>query len=136
MQAHAGPGCRVARSWAVCRDGMHASRLQLHGWHVHLLLVPTVHIPGPASDVQRCLCLTGCTDSHVQGVYRAYSANSKFVNAASMPQIHFMAAAVIEMYGINAGAGQGQQHVSHRSGAAREQGGRLEVPAAGWNVAW
>jgi hypothetical protein len=39
----------------------------------------------------------------VQGVYRAFSTNAKFVNAASVPQINFMAAAVVEMYGINTG---------------------------------
>lgn len=36
-------------------------------------------------------------------MYRAYSSNAKFVNAANMPQINFMAAAVVEMYSINAG---------------------------------
>lgn len=36
-----------------------------------------------------------------QGVYRAFSSNAKFVNAASLPLINFMGAAVIEMYGIN-----------------------------------
>ena len=35
-----------------------------------------------------------------QGVYRAYVANAKFVNATSLPRINFMAAAVVEMYGI------------------------------------
>jgi hypothetical protein len=40
----------------------------------------------------------------MQGVYRAFSSNAKFVNATSLPQINFMAAAVIEMYGVNTGA--------------------------------
>lgn len=44
-----------------------------------------------------------CPVFSLQGVYRAFSSNAKFVNAASMPQINFMAAAVVEMYGINAG---------------------------------
>lgn len=39
----------------------------------------------------------------LQGVYRAFSNNAKFVNAASVPHINFMAACVVEMYGINAG---------------------------------
>ena len=45
-----------------------------------------------------------------QGVYRAFSSNAKFVNAASVPQINFMAAAVVEMYGINAGARPARGH--------------------------
>ena len=44
-----------------------------------------------------------------QGVYRAFSSNAKFVNATSLPQINFMAAAVIEMYGVNTGACRGCQ---------------------------
>ena len=36
-------------------------------------------------------------------MYRAFSSNAKFVNATSLPQINFMAAAVIEMYGVNTG---------------------------------
>lgn len=54
-----------------------------------------------------------------QGVYRAYASNAKFVNAASMPQINFMAAAVVEMYGINAGEQRrfwkGQERRSRRA---------------------
>jgi nucleolar complex protein 2 len=43
-------------------------------------------------------------DNCLKGVYRAFSSNAKFVNAASMPQINFMAAAVVEVYSINAAA--------------------------------
>ncbi|KAI3438608.1 hypothetical protein D9Q98_001031 [Chlorella vulgaris] len=43
-------------------------------------------------------------DNCLKGVYRAFSTNAKFVNAASVPQINFMAAAVVEMYGINTAA--------------------------------
>ncbi|EFN57450.1 hypothetical protein CHLNCDRAFT_142934 [Chlorella variabilis] len=43
-------------------------------------------------------------DNCLKGVYRAFSTNAKFVNAASVPQINFMAAAVVEMYGISAAA--------------------------------
>lgn len=45
-----------------------------------------------------------CVCSNVlQGVYRAFSTNAKFVNANSVPHINFMAASVVELYGIDAG---------------------------------
>ncbi|GAB4817038.1 hypothetical protein N2152v2_004084 [Parachlorella kessleri] len=43
-------------------------------------------------------------DNCLKGVYRAFSANAKFVNAASVPHINFMAACVVEMYGVDAAA--------------------------------
>lgn len=64
-------------------------RLPCHNYAV-LLPRPANH-PAPALPRPR---------AH-QGVYRAFCSNAKFVNAASLPQINFMGAAVIEMYGIN-----------------------------------
>ena len=43
-------------------------------------------------------------DTCLKGVYRAFSSNAKFVNAASAPHINFMAACVVEMYGLDASA--------------------------------
>ena len=37
----------------------------------------------------------------LQGVYRTFVQNAKFVNAASVPHIHFMASCVVEMFGLN-----------------------------------
>ena len=37
----------------------------------------------------------------LQGVYRTFVRNAKFVSAASMPHIHFLGACVIEMFGLD-----------------------------------
>ncbi len=40
----------------------------------------------------------------MQGVYRALSANAKFMSAANARQIAFMSACVIELFGLDAAA--------------------------------
>ena len=40
----------------------------------------------------------------LQGVYRSFVQNAKFVNAASVPHIHFMASCVVEMFGLDMAA--------------------------------
>ena len=40
----------------------------------------------------------------MQGVYRSFVQNAKFVNAASVPHIHFMASCVVEMFGLDMAA--------------------------------
>ncbi len=63
----------------------------------HLLQAPLAH-----ASLAHAQLLPACPPLPLhQGVYRAFSSNAKFVNAASLPQINFMGAAVIEMYGIN-----------------------------------
>lgn len=42
--------------------------------------------------------------SCLQGVYRSFVQNAKFVNAASVPHIHFMASCVVEMFGLDMAA--------------------------------
>jgi len=37
-------------------------------------------------------------------VYRSFVQNAKFVNAASVPHIHFMASCVVEMFGLDMAA--------------------------------
>lgn len=37
----------------------------------------------------------------LKGVYRSFVQNAKFVNAASVPHIHFMASCVVEMFGLD-----------------------------------
>ena len=49
-----------------------------------------------------------------QGAYRAYCSNAKFMNAASAPGLAFMAAAVIELHGLDGGAAY-----AHAFGAVR-----------------
>lgn len=48
-----------------------------------------LRLPSPAID----MCF--------KGVYKTYVSNAKFVNAASVPHINFMAACVVELYGID-----------------------------------
>ena len=48
-----------------------------------------IQLPHPALD--RCL----------RGVYRTYAAAAKFVSAATVPSLHFMATCVVEMYGLD-----------------------------------
>ena len=43
-------------------------------------------------------------DCILQGVYRSFVQNAKFVNAASVPHIHFMASCVVEMFGLDMAA--------------------------------
>ena len=38
----------------------------------------------------------------LQGVYRSFVANAKFVNPSSLPHISFMGACVVELYGLDA----------------------------------
>ena len=38
----------------------------------------------------------------LQGVYRSFVANAKFVNPSSLPHISFMGVCVIELYGLDA----------------------------------
>ena len=40
----------------------------------------------------------------MQGVYRSFVQNAKFVNAASVPHIHFMGSCVVEMFGLDMAA--------------------------------
>jgi nucleolar complex protein 2 len=40
----------------------------------------------------------------LQGVYRSFVQNARFVNAASVPHIHFMASCVVEMFGLDMAA--------------------------------
>lgn len=40
----------------------------------------------------------------LKGVYRSFVQNAKFVNAASVPHIHFMASCVVEMFGLDMAA--------------------------------
>ncbi len=40
----------------------------------------------------------------MQGMYRTYSINAKFVNAAALPHLHFMAMSVAEVYSLDAAA--------------------------------
>ncbi|DBA84942.1 TPA: hypothetical protein ACH3X2_005684 [Trebouxia sp. C0005] len=40
----------------------------------------------------------------LKGVYRTFVQNAKFVNAASVPHIHFMASCVVEMFGLDMAA--------------------------------
>lgn len=59
-----------------------------------ILLVRAMALALPPPAIDACL----------KGVYRAFSANAKFVNAASAPHINFMASCIVEMYGLDAGA--------------------------------
>jgi hypothetical protein len=56
-----------------------------------ILLVRSMAMKLPQPSLDACL----------KGVYRAYSSNAKFVNAASVPHINFMAACVVELYGLD-----------------------------------
>ncbi len=38
----------------------------------------------------------------MQGVYRSFVANAKFVNPSSLPHISFMGVCVVELYGLDA----------------------------------
>lgn len=40
----------------------------------------------------------------LKGMYKEYVANARFVNATSLPRIHFMASCVVELYGIDLAA--------------------------------
>ena len=44
---------------------------------------------------------------HLQGIYRSFVANAKFVNAASLPHIAFMGACVVEIFGLDPAASYG-----------------------------
>jgi len=66
----------------------HAPRVQA------ILLVRSMALALPLPAMDACL----------KGVYRAFASNAKFVNAASTPLINFMAAAVVEMYALDATA--------------------------------
>lgn len=59
-----------------------------------ILLVRSMAMKLPQPSLDACL----------KGVYRAYSSNAKFVNAASVPHINFMAACVVELYGLDPAA--------------------------------
>ena len=59
-----------------------------------ILLVRSMALKLPSPSLDACL----------KGVYRAYSSNAKFVNAASVPHINFMAACVVELYGLDPAA--------------------------------
>ena len=50
----------------------------------------------------------------VQGVYRSFVQNAKFVNAASVPHIHFMASCVVEMFGLDMAASYQQAFTAIR----------------------
>ena len=63
--------------------------------------VPPPHMLGEAGD------LTAVTRSWVQGVYRSFVANSKFVNAGSLPHISFLGACVVELFGLDPSAAYG-----------------------------
>lgn len=47
------------------------------------------------------LRLPGALEHVLKGAYRSYYANAKFVTAASVPHINFMATCVIELYGLD-----------------------------------
>ncbi|KIY92006.1 hypothetical protein MNEG_15957, partial [Monoraphidium neglectum] len=47
-------------------------------------------------------CPPPALDSCLRGTYRAFAQNAKFVTAASLPHIHFMGAAVVEMTRLDA----------------------------------
>lgn len=59
---------------------------------VLLIRSMALRLPSPAID----MCL--------KGVYKTYVSNAKFVNAASVPHINFMAACVVELYSIDGAA--------------------------------
>lgn len=47
---------------------------------------------------------TDFLDACLKGIYKEYAANSKFVNASTLPRVRFMANCVVELYGIDFGA--------------------------------
>lgn len=53
-------------------------------------------------------CPPPALDACLRGTYRAFAQNAKFVTAASLPHIHFMGAAVVEMTRLDAGARRGR----------------------------
>ena len=69
--------------FGTCPD--HPPRIQA------ILLVRAMALKLPPPSLDSCL----------KSVYRAFSANAKFVNAASVPHINFMASCVVEMYGLD-----------------------------------
>ena len=50
-------------------------------------------------------CPPPALDMALRGTYRAVAQNAKFVSAASLPHIHFMGAAVVEMTRLDPGGG-------------------------------
>ena len=67
--------------------------------------------PSPTAARPQGLVSTFCFNQHpappllcLQGVYRSFVQNAKFVNAASVPHIHFMASCVVEMFGLDMAA--------------------------------
>lgn len=50
----------------------------------------------------------------LKGVYRSFVQNAKFVNAASVPHIHFMASCVVEMFGLDMAASYQQAFTAIR----------------------
>ena len=57
--------------------------------------------------------LTHCA-AVLQGVYRSFVQNAKFVNASSVPHIHFMASCVVEMFGLDMAASYQQAFTAIR----------------------
>ena len=60
-----------------------------------------MRVPEAPQDVWQ---LTGWRFPSLQGVYRSFVSNAKFVNAATTPHIAFMASCVVEVFGLDMGA--------------------------------
>ena len=66
-------------------------------------------------EAQHTACYIYQTETHhLQGVYRSFVQNAKFVNAASVPHIHFMASCVVEMFGLDMAASYQQAFTAIR----------------------
>jgi nucleolar complex protein 2 len=54
---------------------------------------------------EMCLLMgTEHLDACLKGIYKEFSANSKFVSAAAIPRIRFMINCVVELFGIDLAA--------------------------------
>ena len=71
----------------------------------HTPLSPHTHTP-QAVLLIRAMALAlppPALEDSLRGVYRADVTNARFVSAASLPHLHFMGAAVVEMSGLDLG---------------------------------